>query len=336
MLLYSDFSLRNSNTFNIDAKAEFYFEIADRQDLDAFIRKRKYFDMPRIILGNGSNMLFTKDVKGVVLKNLLKGIEILQESDDDAVVRVASGEDFDNFVQFCVKKRFFGLENLSGIPGTVGASVVQNIGAYGVEVKSCVQEVEYYDFEHYEFDKISAEDCKFGYRDSVFKSELKDRAFITSVTYKLTKKFTPVLNYGNLEEKTKDIEILTPAILRRVIIATRNARIPDFKEYGNAGSFFRNPEVTKAAATKLASSFPELKMFDLESGKVKLSAGQLIDLCGFKLTPDPTVGVAETNALIVINLGGAKGKEIVAFAKKIEKAVKEKFGVKLEPEVIIN
>jgi UDP-N-acetylmuramate dehydrogenase len=336
MLLYSDFSLKDSNTFNLAAKAEYYFEIAERQDLESFIRKRRYFEMPRIILGNGSNIVFSKDFKGVVLKNLLSGIEVLQDDDNQAVVKVSSGEDFDKFVDFCVKKHYFGLENLSGIPGTIGASAVQSIGAYGVDVKNYIQEVEYYDFADYSFKTIKGEDCKFGYRDSIFKNDLKDNAFVTSVTFKLEKKFVPILDYDYLRQRLSEFQILTPNIVRRVILAIRSERIPDFRQFGNAGSFFKNPELTKAAAEKLKAQFPELKAYEQENGKVKLAAGQLIDLCGFKKTEEGAkVGVAKNNALIMLNLGNATGKDILAYAKKIEKTVKEKFGIKLEPEVVI-
>lgn len=337
MLLYSDFSLRDLNTFNLEAKAEIYIEIADKQDIESFVRKRKYLEMPHIVLGNGSNIVFSKNYKGVVLKNSLSGMEILQEDDNEVVIKIASGEDFDKFVEYCVKKRYNGLENLSGIPGSLGGAVVQNIGAYGVEIRDYVQEVEYYDFTTFEFKRISHDDCKFGYRDSVFKSDFKDTVFITSVTLKLYKKFQPVLDYGNLIDRVSGINVLTPMILRKVVLGVRYEKIPDYRQYGSAGSFFKNPEITKAAAEKLLSEFPMLKTYEIEnSTKVKLAAGQLVDLCGFKnVVEDGKVTVAKTNALIMINLGGATGKDIVAFAKKIQKTVKEKFGVKLEPEVVI-
>ena len=337
MLLYSDFSLTELNTFNLEAKAELYAEISDKSDIESFVRKRKYLEMPRIVLGNGSNIVFSsKSFKGVVLKNSIKGIEILEENEEQIVVKVASGEDFDSFVEYCVKKRFNGLENLSGIPGSIGGSVVQNIGAYGVEIKDYVQEVEYYDFTDFCFKKINASDCKFAYRDSVFKSVMKD-TFITAVTLRLYKKFQPVLGYGNLMERISGINVLTPMILRKVILGIRFEKIPDYKQYGSAGSFFKNPEITKSASEKLLQQFPMLKTYETEDGKkLKLAAGQLIDLCGFKnIVEDDKVTVAKTNALIMINLGGATGKDIVNFAKKIQKSVKDKFGIKLEPEVVI-
>ncbi|MBQ9213615.1 MAG: UDP-N-acetylmuramate dehydrogenase, partial [Bacteroidales bacterium] len=251
MLLYSDFSLTELNTFNLEAKAELYAEISDKSDIESFVRKRKYLEMPRIVLGNGSNIVFSsKSFKGVVLKNSIKGIEVLEENEEQIVVKVASGEDFDSFVEYCVKKRFNGLENLSGIPGSIGGSVVQNIGAYGVEIKDYVQEVEYYDFTDFCFKKINAADCKFAYRDSVFKSVMKD-TFITAVTLRLYKKFQPVLGYGNLMERISGINVLTPMILRKVILGIRFEKIPDYKQYGSAGSFFKNPEITKSASEKL-------------------------------------------------------------------------------------
>lgn len=326
MLLYSDFSLKGSNTFNVEAKADIYFEISDRKDLDTFVRKRKYFDMPRLVLGNGSNVLFTKDFKGAVLKNSMTGIKTLSEDAETATLQVASGEDFDAFIEYCIKNRLYGLENLSGIPGSLGGAVVQNAGAYGIEVKDFVQEVEYYDFDTFEVGKLTAQECKFGYRDSVFKNGLRNKIFIMSVTLKLYKRFSPVLNYGNLDREVSEIRVLTPMILRRVILAIRYEKIPDWHNYGSAGSFFKNPEITREKADTLLQKFPMVKTYPQENGNVKLPAGQLIDLCGFKniVSDDMKVGVAKTNALIIVNLTNtAKGREIAAFAKKIEKAVKE-------------
>ena len=336
MVFYTDYSLEGSNTFNIKAKANVFYEVGFREDLDSFVRKRKFMEMPRLVLGNGSNVLFTKKrFKGVVLKNEMKGIEVLSDNENEAIVKVASGEDFDEFVAYCVKKRFFGAENLSGIPGSVGGAVVQNIGAYGQELSNLVKEVEYYDFDDYEVHTIDCEGCKFGYRDSVFKNDLKDKVFIMSVTLRLDKRYQPIVGYGIMQERLADFNVLTPMLVRRTVLNIRFEKIPDFRRYGNAGSFFKNPDISPAVAKKLASKHPEVKMFIQPDGNYKVPAGQLIDLCGFKRMPDPTVGVAYTNALILMNLGNAKGKEVLEYAKKIKKAVKEKFDIKLEPEVVI-
>ncbi|MBQ3656324.1 MAG: UDP-N-acetylmuramate dehydrogenase [Bacteroidales bacterium] len=336
MLIYSDFSLKESNTFNIEAKAANYIEIAGLDDIENFVRKRKYFEMPRLILGNGSNILFTKDFKGVVLKNIMKGIKVQKEDDQTVTLKVSSGENLDTFIEYSLKNRWSGLENLSAIPGTVGGAAFQNAGAYGAEMKNYVVEIEYYDFEDFTLKSIKAEDCKFGYRTSVFKTDFLDKVFITAVTLRLNKKFTAITSYANLEEKLKEFTVLTPSIMRRVITAMRNEKLPDYKKLGNAGSFFKNPEITKQAFEKLSSEFEGLKNYPSEDGKIKLSAGQLIDLCGFKTTEAGSkVGVAQNNALIVINLGDANGKDVLVYAKKIEKAVKDKFGIKLEPEVVI-
>ncbi|MCQ2975649.1 MAG: UDP-N-acetylmuramate dehydrogenase [Bacteroidales bacterium] len=335
MVFYTDYSLDQLNTFNIKAKAEIFIEISSISDLEGYIRRKKYFERPRFILGNGSNVLFTSNFDGVVLKNCLSGIEVLAENEDEISIKVASGENFDNFVQYCAKNRYCGIENLSGIPGTVGASAVQNIGAYGQEASQIIECVEYYNFETCQIENIKAQDCKFEYRSSIFKNELKDKAFIISVTYKLKRKFEACVSYGNLAELLKEYPILTPLIMRRTIIATRNEKIPDFKEFGNAGSFFKNPEITKTIADKLLTKEKDLKTFPIKNGNVKLSAGQLIDLCGFKGIKEGNVGIAENQALVIINLGNATGKEILTFSKKIAKSVKERFGVKLEPEVCI-
>ncbi len=336
MLLYSDYLLKDCNSFKINAKADFLIEITSALDLENFARKKKFFNLNRVVLGNGTNILFTSDFKGVILKNNTKGIEIVFQNDDHVEIKVASGENFDDFVAYCVKNRFCGLENLSGIPGSVGGAAVQNIGAYGAEVSSVVKNVEYFDFESLEIKNIDKKDCNFGYRSSVFKNILENKTFITSVTFVLNKKFSPNIEYGNLAEIFKDVPIITPTMLRRRIIEMRNEKLPDFKTFGNAGSFFKNPELPKAKAECLKSKFPELKFYPSSNEKnVKLSAGQLIDICGFKQTPDPKVGVWENQALVVVNYGNATGRDIVSFEKKIIKAVKEKFSIELEPEVCI-
>ncbi len=335
MIFYTDYSLEGSNTFNIKVKASVFYEVAYRSDLDTLLRKRKFMEMPRLVLGNGSNVLFTKNFRGVVLKNEMKGIQVLKEDEDYAVVKAASGEDFDEFIAYCTKKRFFGTENLSGIPGTVGGAVVQNVGAYGQELKNLIQSVEYYDFDDGDLHTVKCEECNFGYRDSIFKNELKDKTFVTSVTFRLPKRYEPIVGYGTLQDRLADYNVLTPMIVRKAVLQIRYEKIPDYRKLGNAGSFFKNPDLTAAAAEKLGKEHPEVKMFEQPDGSFKIPAGQLIDLCGFKRTPDPTVGVAYTNALILVNIGGAKGKDVLAFAKKIKKTVKERFGIKLEPEVVI-
>ncbi len=336
MLIYTDYSLKDCNTFSINAKADVFVEITSAQDIETILKRKKYSELLRLILGNGSNMLFTKDFKGIVLKNAIKGISTITETDDCIIIKVCSGENFDDVCAYCAKNRYFGPEFLSGIPGQLGGAVVQNIGAYGHELSMFVQEVEYYNLDTYEVNKINAADCKFGYRQSIFKTELSDAAFILSATLKLAKgKYNPDISYGNLKDKLTDKPILTPIMVRKAVIDTRDEKIPNPKEFGNAGSFYKNPEITESAAKKLKDKFPEVKQFNQPNGLVKIPAGQLIDLCGFKQIPDPKVGVAPSNALIMINLGGATGKDVVAYSKKIQKAVKEKFGVKIEPEVVI-
>lgn len=335
MLIYTDYQLEQSNTFNVKAKAQFYFEITTVDDIIRIIQKKKYGELPRLILGNGSNILFTQNFKGVVVKNLLKGIEIISEGNDYATIKAASGENFDDIVVFCVKKRYCGIENLSGIPGSIGGAIIQNIGAYGQEIAKSVAEVQYLDYETCQLRTLNVAECKFGYRDSIFKKELKDKAMVTSVVFRLSKKFQPCTTYGNLDTYLGNCPIITPQAMRRAVLNCRYDRIPDFKKFGNAGSFFQNPELDVNEADKIRAAHPILKMYPQPNGKIKLSAGQLIDLCGFKQTPDPTVGVSNSNALIVVNLGDATGKDILTFAKKIQKKVKETFGIKIIPEVDI-
>jgi len=336
MLFYTDYSLRDSNTFNISAKCDVFAEIASADDIDTVIKRRKYSEMPRLILGNGSNMLFTKNFKGIVLKSAIKGITLITENDSEAIIKVGSGENFDNVCAYCAKNRYFGPEFLSGIPGSTGGAVVQNIGAYGHELSQFAVEVEYYNMETYEVNTISAQECRFGYRESIFKTDLAGKAFILSATLRMPNgKYEPDISYGNLKDKLADSPILTPAIVRRAVISTRDEKIPNPKEFGNAGSFFKNPEIPAKTAQKIKEQFPEVKQFNLPNGNVKLPAGQLIDLCGYKQMPDEKVGVAPSNALIMINLGNASGNDVLAYAKKIQKSVKDKFGVKIEPEVVV-
>ena len=336
MVFYTEYSLEGSNTFNIKAKANVFYEVSLREDLDSFVRKRKFMDMPRLVLGNGSNVLFVKKrFKGVVLKNEMKGIQIVGEDDNDVIVKVASGEDFDEFVEYCLKRHLHGAENLSGIPGSMGGAAVQNIGAYGQELQNLVQEVEYYDFDDCEVHTLDCKACKFGYRDSIFKNDLKDKTFIMSVTLRMAKRYEPIIGYGTLQERLSDYKVLTPMLVRRTVLAIRFEKIPDPKQYGNAGSFFKNPDISPSLAKKISIGHPEVKMFIQPDGNYKVPAGQLIDLCGYKRNPDPNVCVAHTNALILMNLGEAKGKEILEYAKKIRRSVKARFNIKLEPEVVI-
>lgn len=336
MLFYTDYSLKDSNTFNIKAKSDVFVEITSPQDIDTVLNHKKYSKMPRLILGNGSNMLFTKDFGGIVMKNAIKGIQLITENDSEAIIKVGSGENFDDVCAYCVKNRYFGPEFLSGIPGTVGGAVVQNIGAYGHELSMFAVEVEFYDMETYEINTISSAECGFGYRTSVFKGALAAKAFILSATLKLAKgAYSPDISYGNLKDKLAGRPVITPVMVRKAVIETRDEKIPNPAEFGNAGSFFKNPEISCTLAAKLKTQFPGLKQFAQPDGNVKIPAGQLIDMCGFKQMPDANVGVANTNALIMINLGGATGKEIVAYSNKIQKAVKEKFNIKIEPEVVI-
>lgn len=336
MLIYSDYLLKNSNSFNINAKAEFLVEISSIDDLTDFMRKTKFKKSKRFILGNGTNTLFTSDFKGVVLKNNLKGVEISSQTDEKVEIKVSSGENFDDFVGYCAKNRFCGIENLSGIPGSVGGAAFQNAGAYGQEVAQVVKQVDVFDFSTGTIKNFSQENCKFGYRNSIFKNPDSENLFIISVTFQLSKKFVPQIEYGSLKELFKENSVLTPMIVRRKIVELRNEKLPDYKQFGNAGSFFKNPEIPLKKAESIKKQFPDLKIYPLQNGEnVKLSAAQLIDICGFKQNPDPKVGVWENQALVVVNNGAATGKEILSFAKKIIKTVKEKFSVELQPEVCI-
>lgn len=233
------------------------------------------------------------------------------------------------------KKTLCGLENLAGIPGSAGASAVQNIGAYGVKVGDFISEVEYFDFEDSQIKTIKGEDCKFGYRTSIFKTDLKNRAFITFVTYKLNTSFKPVLTYGDIKEKAAALPYLTPKSLRGLIIETRNMKIPDYNQFGNAGSFFKNPEISEAQLKKLQTLIPDIKIWESTDNKYKISAAKLIEFCGFKGESIGNVGIWQNQPLVLVNTGNATGKEIVAVADKISAEIKRTTGIEIVPEVCI-
>lgn len=288
---------------------------------------------PRYILGGGSNILFTADYDGLILRPVIKGIEMTGENTDHLLIRAGAGEDWDSLVSWCVSKNIGGIENLSLIPGTVGASPVQNIGAYGVEIRDVIHAVEAIRLDDGEMIMLTGEDCRFGYRDSVFKNELRNKVIITSVTYKFNKKYALRTGYAELERELNKYPEVSIKTIREAVIAIRRNKLPDPDEIGNAGSFFKNPVVKADQISALCKAYPDLPVYQDDTGKVKLSAAWLIDQCGWKGVREGNTGTYKKQPLILVNHGSATGSEILDFARRIQKSVMDRFAIRLDIEV---
>ena len=325
------------NTFGISAFASQFVEVNSVLQLQNLIQEKAILEEPFLILGGGSNILFIKNYEGLVLKNNLKGIEVSRENENYVWLKAAGGEVWHELVMFCVNKNWGGIENLSLIPGTVGAAPMQNIGAYGVEIKDTFEELEAINIQTGELEKFNNEQCKFGYRESIFKHEAKGRYFITSVTFKLNKKPDLNTSYGDIETLLKEWHIAKPTIadVSKAVIAIRQSKLPDPVLLGNAGSFFKNPVIEFSVFEKLQKNNPTLKSFPAADGKVKIPAAWLIEQAGWKGKRFENIGVHEKQALVLVNYGGGTGKELIDLAYKIIDSVKAKFGVALTPEVNI-
>ena len=334
---YTNYSLLSHNTFGIEAHCRRFVEFSTEEELVELCHSLTPADHPLMVLGGGSNLLLTKDFEGTVLHSAIKGIGKTQETADDVLVRVGSGEVWDDFVAFCVAQGWHGAENLSLIPGEVGASAVQNIGAYGSEVKDIIYKVEAVERASGKKVEISQADCRYGYRQSLFKTEWKGRYIITYVTYRLSKHFAPRLDYGNILSRLQADGIVspTPSQLRDVIIKIRNEKLPDPKVEGNAGSFFMNPVVGLKKYEDLAAEYPNMPHYDVDDHNVKIPAGWLIDQCGWKGRSLGRAGVHSRQALVLVNRGGATGNDIVNLCSAICNDVRARFGIELQPEVNI-
>lgn len=337
MTIHPDYNLKDLNTFHISAKAAFYVEVRSIDDLSAAVNFANEKNLDILVLGGGSNLLFTRDFDGIVMKMAIKGFEKIKEDDDAAWIRIGAGEDWHRTVVKCVDSGLGGLENLSLIPGTVGAAPMQNIGAYGVEIKDVFDSLEAFEIKSGNTKKFDLLDCEFGYRSSVFKKELKGKYIITHVTLMLHKKEMFNTSYGALQTAlaTHGVKELSLKAISEAVISVRQSKLPDPKEIGNAGSFFKNPIVPLDDYEKLKKTFPELPAFPDEQQKVKLSAAWLIEQCGWKGKRFNDAGVHVNHALILVNYGDATGDEIKTLAEKIQNSVFEKFGIELEPEVNI-
>ena len=328
-------SLKPYNTFGIDVKADFLTTIQTIDDLEVVLRDEKLKHLDKLILGGGSNILLTRNFNGLVLLNRISGIRNLREDDEFVWVKAGAGVVWQEFVMWAIDHGYGGVENLSLIPGSVGAGPMQNIGAYGVELKDVFHELEAFNLETLETATFNAEQCKFGYRESVFKHELKNRFFICSVTFKLNK--NPILNtsYGAIQQELERMGVKNPGVrdVSNAVINIRKSKLPDPAVLGNSGSFFKNPEVEVELLEKIKISFPNVVAYPTTPGKVKLAAGWLIEQCGWKGKVVGHTGSHKDQALVLVNYGGASGAEIYELALKIRDSVIEKFGVRIDPEV---
>ncbi|MGG9963663.1 UDP-N-acetylmuramate dehydrogenase [Ferruginibacter sp. SUN106] len=349
MQIQPNISLKKYNTFGIDVVAKYF---ASFNSTDALGQLLQYDDaraatqknqIPILILGGGSNMLFTKNFDGIVLKNEIKGIEIIREDDNHVYIKAGAGENWHQFVLHCISNNLAGVENLSLIPGNVGASPMQNIGAYGVEIKDVFHSLEAFHLKEKKIVTFSLNDCTFGYRESVFKKKYKNQFVITSVTYKLNKQ--PVFNtsYGAIEQELEKMGVqeLSIKAISDAVINIRSSKLPNPAEIGNAGSFFKNPEISGPEFHKLTQLYPSIVGYHLPNGNVKLAAGWLIEQCGpqdavsWKGYRNGDAGCHAKQALVLVNYGHAKGDEIYALSESIIETVQQKFGVILEREVNI-
>ena len=337
MLMLTNYSLKKYHTFGTDVYARYFIEVNSIEDFKALQKEALYTSNTSLILGGGSNLLFTKNFNGLVIKNNLKGIDIVKQDADFVYVKAAAGENWHQFVLWCVNHNYGGIENLSLIPGCVGASPMQNIGAYGVEIKDVCHEVNTIDVQSGEEKIFSNADCQFGYRESVFKHIYKNKYLITSVVFKLNKK--PVFNtsYGAIEQELKTMGVTQPSVkaISDAVITIRSSKLPDPAKIGNAGSFFKNPEVSKQKHDELKQQHPNLVAYLLDNGNYKLAAGWLIEQCGFKGKRFGDAGVHVNQALVLVNYGNASGSEIYNLSQQVLDAVQNTFGVTLEREVNI-
>jgi len=330
--------LSEYNTMGVSAKALLFTEITDKYQLTE-LAETGFFDHENwLLFGGGSNILFKTDLNRPVLHMAIAGIEVLNESDKKITVQFGAGEEWHAVVEWAVDRNYGGIENLALIPGTTGAAPIQNIGAYGAELADTFEKLEYYDTEKKIFQTLSKEECRFGYRDSIFKRELKGRAIITTVTLNLAKSDHVVdSSYSSLKSFLEEKEINSPGIrdVFDAVVAVRKSKLPDPSLYGNAGSFFKNPVIDYEIHQKLNEKYPNMPSYRLEDGTFKIPAGWLIDHAGWRGKKVGNVGCYKNQALVIVNHGGATGKEIFEFAMKVQKSVKDQFGIELAPEVNI-
>ena len=331
---YKNHPLRDLNSFHVEERADRIIEFDSKQDLDQIFAEGA---TPEnwYTLGGGNNILFTQRFAGTLLKPVGKGIKIKAQIDDSVIVEAEAGVEWDDLVAWSVERDLWGMENLSLIPGTVGAAPVQNIGAYGAEAKDVIERVHYFDVEDRKHHTLGCAECRFAYRESIFKHELKGRAIITSVEFRLSKSSQPSLGYGDLAKEVEARGGATLKNIREAVCAIRQSKLPDTAVLGNAGSFFKNPIVNKEVSERLKAEYDSMPIYPVSEHKCKLAAGWLIDQAGLKGYRKGNVGVHERQALVLVNFGGATGAEVIALSKEVREKVFAKFGINIDPEVNI-
>ena len=331
LLIRENVSLLPYNTFGIDVPAAFFTEVTDV----AMLAELGGLPYQKYVLGGGSNVLLTGPVEGLVLQNKLKGMELIKEDAKHVWLKVASGEVWHELVMYTIEQGWAGIENLALIPGTAGASPMQNIGAYGIEAKSVIESVTFWHWEERKFISYSNEECRFGYRDSVFKHELKDKVFITSVVYKLNKRPSFNTSYGAIEQELAQMGVkeISVQAIAQAVINIRTSKLPDPKQIGNAGSFFKNPTIPISQYQQLLTQYPDMPSYPVDDARVKVPAGWLIEQCGWKGYRKGDIGVHARQALVLVNYGHAAGNELWALSGEVVASVQQKFGIELEREV---
>lgn len=329
-------SLKEYNTFNIDVQAKYLSIFKNEDELHTLLKNDITKNKEFLVLGGGSNILFTKDFQGTVLINRVKGIKIVKEDKKNVFLSVGAGENWHNFVSWSIKKGFYGIENLALIPGLIGASPMQNIGAYGVEIKDFITEVRYISVATSELITLNNKKCEFNYRDSIFKNKLKNKTIITNVTYMLNKIPNNNISYGDIEKEIRNMgKIISPLSIKEAVINIRNKKIPDPRILPNSGSFFKNPIISTVFFNNLKKRFPNIVGYQTSKKETKVAAGWLIENDGWKGYREGDVGVHKNQALVLINHGNASGLEILELSKRIQSSIKNKYGIELQPEVNI-
>ena len=333
--IQTNVSLQPYNTFGIDATARFFVIINTVEELKDILQAPDYQDIPKLILGGGSNLLLTQNFEGLVIKINLKGIEKIKENDHHIWLRVGAGEIWHEFVLYCIQHQYAGIENLSLIPGTIGAAPMQNIGAYGVEIKEVFEELTALDLTTLQLTTYDLPTCRFGYRESIFKHEAKGKTIIVNVTFRLNKNPTFHVNYGDILKTLTEMGVtnLTIKAVSDAVIQIRQSKLPNPAEIGNAGSFFKNPEISKAQFEQLKELYPTMPGYPASDTMVKVPAGWLIEQAGWKGYRTGNVGVHARQALVLVNYGGGTGLQIKALSEQVQASVFEKFGIRLNAEV---
>lgn len=334
MQIQSNFSLKSFNTFGIEAKAKSFVAVHSLEDLKTVLAE--HAAEPKFILGGGSNMLLTQDIEALVIHIDLKGKRIVKEDDDFVWVESMAGENWHEFVLWTIDQNFGGLENMSLIPGNVGTTPVQNIGAYGTEIKDTFVSCDAMKIDDQTLRTFSKEDCRFGYRESIFKQEAKDQYIITSVVFKLTKRNHNLnTSYGDITKELALQNVTVPTLkdISNAVIAIRQSKLPDPKVLGNSGSFFKNPVISRSHFEKVQAQFPEIKFFEVSPTEVKVPAGWLIEQAGYKGFRKGDAGVHKNQALVLVNYGSATGQEILALSREVQQAVFDKYSIAIEAEV---